>query len=125
MPNPTVDAAIDECFDELTDGAKPRGVEQDGLNHLREQHRKKFKEVFDGDPEAWRRDGATVRRMSWYVGIFGRFFAETHGDRRVKDEHLQAAWKIVRDNCPALLETIAAKKRRLGHGPSPRFKYCP
>ena len=118
MANPTPDEAINQCFDELKFGARPRPVAQEGLYELRRLHWPIFHERFAKDPDAWQRDGPMVRRMSRYIGTFGRFFAETAGTWRLNTSDLLQALAIVRERCPVALRNLVADPEL------PMFVYC-
>jgi hypothetical protein len=119
VANPTPDEAINECFDELKFGARPRPITQEGLFELRRLHWPIFEERFAHDPNAWQRDGPMVRRMSRYIGVFARFFAETGGTWRISIPELLQALAIVRVRCPVALQHLVAANPGL-----PEFVYC-
>ncbi len=124
--NPTPDKAIDECFESLKAGARPRGVHLAGLEALRKQHSPIFEHELKKPGADWDRDKKMVKRMSEYIGIFARFFAETDGSKEVRWEHLEPARDIVASACPALLKTIATRANKVGRSlPHIMFKYCP
>lgn len=124
--NPTPDQAIDECFKSLKEGAKPRKVDSGALDTLRKEHWPIFKAQLSKPGADWDRDKELVKRMSWYIGVFAKFFAETGGSKPVLWDHLKPARDFVAQCCPALLRTTAVRASKVGR-PLPHilYKYCP